>query len=237
MGGHGAPLGRKIVTVVPGTSYSVTIGAGGALGVGQTAGTGGSGSIAGSAGSNTTFGALATFRGADANRTLAAGANPLIVSDLAGAGGVREVAQKTPSLNGGCSGGVGGRNDANYAPGESGRGAQVDELAPYVNGTGNAEYAGGTAGANGTGPGKDGGGGGGGGAGPYGAGANGGIGDNSAIGSAPSGGSNGASAAANTGAGGGGGGGGACRTDSSAPSGGWLGGTGGSGQLTVSWVE
>ena len=55
-GGCGAPLGVKLVTVVPATVYGVTIGAGGSGGVAG----GGDHGLSGSA---TTFGGLATFLG------------------------------------------------------------------------------------------------------------------------------------------------------------------------------
>lgn len=54
MGGSGAPLGVKLVTVVPATVYSITIGGGGS---------GGTDAGHGNNGSDTTFGALATFKG------------------------------------------------------------------------------------------------------------------------------------------------------------------------------
>lgn len=54
MGGSGAPLGIKLVTVVPATVYSVTIGGGGS---------GGSSGGHGNNGGDTSFDSLATFKG------------------------------------------------------------------------------------------------------------------------------------------------------------------------------
>ncbi len=60
-GGGGALVGEVVVTSVPGTSYTVTCGTGGAGGAG---GVGAANGVTGSNGADTTFGALATARGA-----------------------------------------------------------------------------------------------------------------------------------------------------------------------------
>ena len=60
-GGSGAPVKAELLSVVPGTAYTITLGAGGAGGAGlNTNNTKGS---PGSDGDPTTFGALATFPG------------------------------------------------------------------------------------------------------------------------------------------------------------------------------
>lgn len=216
-GGAGALLGTAVVAVTPGTTYTVTIGAGG-----SGAGLGGTSPSAGADGADTTFDSLATFKGGKGGRAYASLANDAIV-----ARGGQHANLSYSDID----------NDLRGTPGpsEGGMGGSCEVAIAFPGGN-SAQYSGGAGGANGSFTGE-GGGGGGGGAGPFGAGGAGGAGG---IGGGGSGigddGGFGGTADDNTGAGGGGGGGG----ESANPTSGGLGrngGNGGSGYLIVSWVK
>ncbi len=198
-GGGGSISYTTYVTVVPNTTYTVTIGAGGTAPAAATNG---------NDGADTTFGSLATFKGA--GKGYYSSDSKYSVGGLA-VGGVSYGSaaylnttqpQTAPGPAIGSPGGgytdspvftYGGANQMGYAGG-----AQASTVSSYV-------------------------GGGGGGGGPGGVGAAGGNGNNAGTGVA------GSSAAANTGAGGGGGGHGSTT--------GGAGGAGGSGKLIVMWAE
>ena len=235
-GGGGALQQTVLVSVVAGTTYTVTVGAGGgAPGVGTV----------GNAGSASSFGSLAQFNGASGGMSTrfensgSAGTIPLMAT-LGGAGFVGQSGGNVylPNLTTAQIATCLGSSTVygSYLGGSIGNGGGGDwqtGSADAANnlGSGSAgnyncigSYAGGSGGTSGTGTG--GGGGGGGGAGPAGKGGNGGNGGNSPSGA----GIIGASASANTGAGGGGGG---------APGGGannGNGGAGGSGFVTIHYV-
>jgi hypothetical protein len=206
-GGGGASFIRQNVVVVPGTPVTVTIGAAGAAGTASTGGAGGNGGNGG----DTTFGALATFPGANGGQ---GGNIAAQIGVFAGGGmpvrtgyGAQSYNIVAASLNGTvATGGI-------LVPGS---GAPA---APSAGG-GATGYAGPTGFAGGVG----GTGGGGGGGGAYGVGGAGGAsGATGVAGTAP---------AANTGAGGGGGGNATTGTNSSG-----AGAIGGTGQITVTWVD
>ena len=211
-GGGGAILRVLTVPVVPGTTYTVTIGAGGSGGVYPSPNP--------TTGGDTTFGTLAIFRGASFGSADTAGAETTVTS-----GGM--------SFKANAGGNAEGSNDppnfyvAAEAAGGSGGGGQGAGLRAGVAGNDNMSgygaFTGGAAGAV-----SSAGGGGGGGAGPNGNGGAAGAGapNVSVAGVA------GTAAASNSGAGGGGGGGGGSTSGN-----GGNGGNGGSGQLTVYWQE
>lgn len=257
--GGGAPLQRQVVSVTPGVSYAIAIGAGGVAGIAGTnavphAGDGGDGSP-------TTFGALATFRGGEGGF----GGLSVLVS-VAGSGGLMpggrsndlaptfSIAGQPVVIFADDSSMIGFWHTAQPGQGGFGRVASssiTSDLGRFQYwgiggnsvGTSTTCLGGpsGTPGADGSTAFRGGGAGGGGGAGP-------GT-PSGSSGAAPSGGNGGAgnasgfattgtaggSAAANTGAGGGGGGG---SGDGTAPAvGGSAGGAGGSGSLVVSWIK
>jgi hypothetical protein len=230
-GGGGSVLCTVHATVVPNTSYTVTIGAGGTGGTGATASNGNSGN----AGSDTTFGALATFYGAGS-----------------GIGGYRDTAAPSAATYDNLGGGRNFRGSTGFVSQQSNNGASGitghpynfsnmvhgnGGMVPYLS-TGGSNSASGYAGqpslqgyAGGAGGGTSGSknsGGGGGGGGP------GGAGGAATAGSWSANTSNASSASANTGAGGGGSGGtGYNATNYSTGNG----GDGGSGFLYVIWVD
>lgn len=229
-GGGGAPLVRRGVAVTPGTTYTVTIGGGGAT---DTDGT------------DTTFDALATFPGGGKGRKAlgvqsVSATTPMVIapgtiagathpSDNAATASYWTASAVRESYLFGYSG----------QPGEGGAGLSSNSSANAPSRPGVpsvTDYAGGAAGAHGSDSGsyRGGGGGGGGGGGPYGVGGAGGAGPNGNGVGAGSAGVAGSAAAANTGAGGGGGSSGSCGT-STTPAGG-AGGAGGSGRLKVFYV-
>lgn len=224
-GGGGALRGVQLVTVTPGSSQAVVIGAGGAGASVDGA--------AGSDGADTTFGSLATFRGAmgglgsgttvdDDSTRLTLGGGNMRGEYIVGASGsklpsttvIGYVSQPSFGGLGTCvAGGTG-----NYSP------------------EGNASGTGGAQGADSTL--RGGGGGGGGGGGAFGAGTNGGAGGYGSVAANAQDGFNASNASANTGAGGGGGGGGGeAQNGVGTVGGGGNGGDGGSGKLIVVWVK
>ena len=181
-GGGGSIQNTVVVTVVPGTSYSITIGAGGTSGAVNTAG---------GIGGRSMFGALAQFFGA-------CGGGQPSASGYGGSSWQRSTGAAIIYSNA-TSSSV--RSPAN---GGNGGASTIAGLNGDRNLCGNGNYVGGTGGTSGA---ITGGGGGGGGAGPGGTAANGGAGKTgSTTGEA------GFTASANTGAGGGGGGGSASGT-------------------------
>ncbi len=177
-GGGGSLQSTVYLTVVPNTTYTITIGAGGAAPVSTN---NADGLPLANPGLDTTFGSLATFRGAgasyDAENTFAGGG--ISAKGAGGALAMIYTATSTPYSFGG--------------PGYGGPGSgYTDSWIASTAGSNPLGYAGGTQGATAT---RFGGGGGGGG--PGGVGGNGSAGSTSTS-------SAGGSAAANTGAGGGG---------------------------------
>jgi hypothetical protein len=247
-GGGGALLGTRVVTVTPGASITVTVGAGGAGGASDTNG---------NDGADSTFGELARFHGGQGGARglaitisvgstyalLARGGAPVSAMPPASATLRRhhfpDATAATFWLAHGC-----------HASGGFGLHSQVSGMEEYAAGCPNpmaGPYSlGGAAGTVGSTsiPASDvfygGGRGGGGGGGPYQA--------AGAVGNAPSGGNGGNAGAsgaagtaggagiANSGAGGGGGGGGGGSVSGAAGAGG-AGGNGGSGLVIVSWVK
>jgi hypothetical protein len=234
-GGGGAILSVRSVSVVPGTTYNVVIGAGGS---GGTPGSGGT-STRGDDGSDTTFGGfLAVFRGAAGGGNASSGDSTNGAASYGGsptrlAGAQRVVAAPTTALVATLAilprvpsaGGFG--ISSNLAPFDT----RVEPGVPSTEG-----FIGGAAGAVGVDDGSylAGGPGGGGGSGPYAPGADGGSGGNANSAGAGSNGAAGAAGGANSGSGGGGGGGGG--SGNSAGGTGATGGAGGSGRLRVSYV-
>ncbi len=220
-GGGGSRQSTRAVTVVPTTVYTTTIGAGG-----PTSSTDGS---------DTTFGSLATFRGAQGGLSplaaatvaqwAAGGGNTACTSGFSGtdpgAGLLIPAINRSP----GCGSAGGNFNHATIASGTAAIGPDSEQ--GYAAGTSQAQGS-----TSGTHPG--GGGGAGGGAGPGGNGGNGGAGGAGSGAGTGSNGGNGVAAAANTGAGGGSGGG----AGGGAVGGGTGGdgGAGGSGRLFITYV-
>jgi hypothetical protein len=240
-GGGGAALYSQIVAVTPGNVYAVTIGGGGTGGF--TSGSPGNGDD-GSDGGDTTFGSLATFRGAAGGGADVFGTTSTGFLYTLGGPPVRrnggEGFYELYFIGAGATTGLLGRP----YPRESGAGgagvaSRSAGIQPTIAGNPSLQgYAGGAAGAIGSQVGGyyGGGSGGGGGGGPYGVGANGGNGSNGNSAGGSSAATGGSNAGANTGAGGGGGGGSGNYQSGSAGSCG-AGGNGGSGQLTVIWVK
>jgi hypothetical protein len=114
-GGHGS-VQETILTVVPGTAYTITIGAGGAK---STSGLGNSGS-------STSIGSLFTLNGADGggsgNVYIFTGYNSLNESGPAGSGGQGGRSGKTNAFNGGYTGATKGINGKG-----GGGGAHIDQ--------------------------------------------------------------------------------------------------------------
>jgi hypothetical protein len=225
-GGGGGAIGRtQCLPVDDSTSYTLTIGAGGA------AGAGGATPSDGSDGGDTSFGSLATWRGAAGGFTKVRSA----ATNLVGWGGVAVRSNASQMIG----------NPGSAAPGEQARQAGQGGLGmsnvTVLGGDGMASpqgYAGGAQGASGgsdDGTHRGGGPGGGGGAGPKGAGGAGGVGGNANAGGTGVAGGAGTAPAANTGAGGSGGGGGGA--------GGGAGGAGGAGRagadgyMTITWMR
>ncbi len=216
-GGGGAILCRQTVDVVPGASYAVVIGTGGA---------------SDADGTDTTFGSLATFCGAgrgvagntSTNTTLdgSQGGSPVRLTTASGLRVVGGTVTLPTFFSSPASGGF--ATTQNAANGGAG------------NRNPHGGFAGGTSGARGTDSSTYRGGGntGGGGAGPYGAGGAGGASGNGNNAGTGGNGVAGTAAAANTGAGGGGGGSAGHGTIAGSSA---SGGAGGSGRLLVSWVK
>lgn len=225
-GGGAAPLVSRKVPVTPGVVYTVTIPAGGA---------------SDTDGGDTTFDALATFRGGGKGGSATGvqsitSTKPMVMypgtikgAHMPAGGGFWPQGETIENANGilvlGApgTGGAGVSSNSGNAPSRNGMPSETG-------------YAGGSSGAHGASSGsyRGGGGGGGGGGGPYGVGANGAAGPAGNGAGAGTAGSAGSSAAANTGAGGGGGSAGSSGT-SGTPAGG-AGGVGGSGRLIVRYV-
>lgn len=236
-GGAGALLQMQIVTVVPATSYAVTIGTGGAGGAPAF--------TAGVAGNSTTFGSLAEFRGGSggaygpnvdytALKVLVPGGIPTFSASRGGAPIIdTSTFSPLPSmlmLEGPSNGGSSGLYQSPFGAAKE---SSAGNYAPNVIG-GAGGGAGGAAGANTAGFGSGAGGGGGGG-GPNGNGGAGGAGGAENLAGAGAPGAFGNPAGANSGAGGGGGGGGGRGTTTGGGSG--DGDAGGSGMLVVLWVS
>ncbi len=221
-GGGGSQQSTQLVAVVPGTTYTITIGAGGtANGV----------DVEGSAGDDTFFGALATFPGGGGG-----GAPSFEVPNVA----ARACLGGRP-VRGEFQDGQGGQYIPttigielyDLAPGAGGHG--INSITSQNGIDGAASIQGWAGGASfGCGNFTGGGAGGGGGGGPGGVGGDGGEGGDGG-GTNGFAGSMGTVGAANTGAGGGGGGSGG--NGSSAGGAGANGKAGGSGKLIVSWIE
>ena len=236
-GGGGAPFGVRIMTLVPGTAYTATVGFGGSGGAGGIAS---STTIptAASNGQESTFDdgstIFAKFPGGGAGHGIAT-ATIQSIGHFAPGGthtpGVLFNDMHNSVLSafapfGPASPGSGGFGTNKIAFKQS---ANVG----YRGFDSETSQTGGSGGSEGTDNSSHigGGGGGGGGGGAFGAGGAGGAGGNGNTGSAGSAGSAGTSGSANTGAGGGGGGGGGC-SDVSGGNGG-AGGDGGSGKMTI----
>lgn len=115
-GGNGSFWGFRIVTVTPAAVIAVTIGAGG---------TAGSGTGNGGAGGNTTFGALATFKGAQGGLHNGTVTNILYPGETQGGippvpGSVAAAGQNSVSFTGGASGGGSGGSGGAAGPGGNG---------------------------------------------------------------------------------------------------------------------
>lgn len=234
-GGGGSLQGTAVVTVTPGNSYNIVIGAGGTAGAAGLAGS----NTAGGDGGDTTFdGTAAVFHGAQGGAPgVAATSSPDVGASVLGGQatsmsatalyqyGGWSVSTIRPFVFSGPAGGGCGRACADTT--NSGGTAGADN--PIGNSAGGS---GSTCGAD-DGSYRGGGGGGGGGGGPGGNGAAGGAGGGTAAGTGTAG-SAGSNASANTGAGGGGGGSGGHALGGGVAGG--NGGTGGSGKLTVIWV-
>jgi hypothetical protein len=226
-GGGGAEEQKRWVTLTPGETCTITIGAGGSA-AGGGASSNGSDGTKGSNGTDTTFACAAgtfTFRGAQGG---AGGPWSTVTQNMAYGGSTDRGAFGPPVDLGNSNfitvwslAGVGGPG------GNTGTGGAQDGFAGFAGRQGYAGGTGGTQGADSTGAGGSGGGGGGGGGG--GIGANGGAGGKG--GGTAVAGSAGSAAAANTGAGGGGGGGGGNSSGTSANGG--KGGAGASGYLKL----
>lgn len=209
-GGGGAALPSiAYVTVTPNAAITVTIGAGGA----SVAGTAGAGTV-GNVGADSTFGTYATFGGASG------GAGGTTAATTAAGGGLATKGAAGTNLYTAIGAGTLAATGTGvvYSPGCGGHTWSQAAAAAAFAGSMNIQggFSGGAAGTPSSGIG----GGGGGAAGP---GAAGGGGGNSAGGA-------GTAAAANSGAGGGGGGGISSSTSGAS-------GAGGSGQITVVWVD
>lgn len=242
-GGGGAVPGWEILTVVPGETLNVDIGAGGAAGTSSASGGDGGNTIIRRGAT-----VLAVFPGAQSGGGSANHVEGLIEHFVLG--GMPRAGALAPIRVGLADVIRNFRYDTSgppwsttsmlipVVPGSGGYGASGSTLVPSSAGSPNAigVFAAGAAGTKGAdfGAGRGGGGGGGGAAGPYGAGGSGGN------GGVPGGGTNsatgGASAGANTGAGGGGGGSGAYYSGATVTTGAF-GGAGGSGALVVTYVE
>lgn len=136
-GGNGAGWGFRVVTVTPAAVIAVTIGAGGTAGVGT--GNGG-------AGGNTTFGALATFRGAQGG--VHAGTTTNIGYPGEAQGGIAVIPSSVPGVGqnsigftGGAGGGGSGGSGGAAGPGGNGAAGAI------FNGTGASAAANSGAGA------------------------------------------------------------------------------------------
>jgi len=220
-GGGGGALQKKLrVSVVPGTTYNITIGAGGTAGIWLGAN--------GGAGGDTTFDTLATFHGASG------AANGVLTALAIGAASYK-----------GFSGASVSYRDSNFSTGASSKitcpalGGAVDD-AGFDNIFGYGSFTGGGPGTSGMsvfdesiGTIAGGAGGGGGGAGPAGSGGNGGDGGDASDGGSAGSGGGGAPGAANSGAGGGGGGGAGNGANGGTDGNGGDGGNGGSGKLII----
>jgi len=227
-GGGGAMMVMRAVPVVPGTSYDITIGAGGNF---ANSGFAQDTTIAVSGGGLEIFRAKAAESGVGATafgdtgvgRGVNVGGGPVIGGNVAQsfieATALTGLYLPTATLGGGgsTSGGPGA-----YTV----RGGQVSQQ-------GFAGGSGGTSGVD-SGTSRGGGGGGGGAGGPRGIGGNGGNGGNGNAGGAPGVGTNGGNAPPNSGAGGGGGGSSGCGTSVAVAG---VGGDGGSGYALLLWVE
>jgi Glycine-rich domain len=232
-GGGGAVASYNIVSVVPGSSYTITIGAGGTTAAGATSDNGNG--TNGNDGADTTFGSLATFCGAGGGGAGAGSATVISTGGSTVRGGVNPVSGYATNLGTipyiGWAipgyGAIGGNNALNVTAGylataaqgavgnPNGAAAPSPSFGPDSTGVGG--YAGGGGGTS-----------------VYAAGGAAGTGGS---GSATTGntGNPGGNATVNTGAGGGGGGGGGNGATASANAG--NGGSGGSGQLTVMWID
>jgi hypothetical protein len=225
-GGGGALKCFALVAVTPGDTPAVVLGAAGAAGNGTNGGDGG----------NTTFGALATFKGGgggvwQSGQSYA----PSSTNTVMFFGGASKTGVPTTALSSQmttASASVSFQSGPQYG----GFSYVSNNTAGATAGGDSDDYSGGAAAAAGS---DDstaygGGCGAGGGAGPGGAGGAGGAGGNGNNGGAGAAGTAGGTAGANTGAGGGGGGNGGYGSASGGARG--AGGAGGSGQLTVIWV-
>ncbi len=147
-GGDGAPLGSIPCTVIPGTPYAVTIGAGG------TAQAGGTQSTRGNNGSTSSLAALAIFKGGrggayDTNPWPGPGRAGSAIGGLAGLPG-----QDSVSFDGGTGSGGGGGGAGPYGNGGNGASGSV-ATSPSANsgaggGGGTATAVDGAAGGSGT---------------------------------------------------------------------------------------
>lgn len=225
-GGGGALMSRLTITVIPGTSYAVTIGVGGSGG--SNGGTHNTDGIVGSSGTDTIFGSLAKFIGAAPGGGGAkVPASPAAIGGLGIRFQTSIIANRTDINQGGDGSlAVTGGNTTN---GHIGMTTVFSIL----------QAAGGTVGST-TDSGRGGGGGGGGGTGGDGAiaggiGGNGGAGNGAGGGGFGANGSNGTAASANSGSGGGGGGAAGNGSSDGGPAAG-AGAPGGSGKLTILWI-
>lgn len=236
-GGGGASLeASTTVAVTPGASYAVTIGAGGSSG--GSGGSSNSNGADGEAGGDTTFGAVATFKGATGGRGghRILDTSPQVYLLAPGGGAVGAFQPSVAAVSD-----VFRFFSAGYGSGGEG----VDNktlLAPRSGTTAIQGFVGGFGGAKGADSGtyRGGGSGGGGAAGPGGDGGDGGVGgDGRAVGGDWGTAGNAAGplgVAANTGGGGGGGGAGGSSDSGHSGGTGGSGGAGGSGKLTILYV-
>jgi hypothetical protein len=231
-GGGGSLLSWQIVNVVPGTTYVVTVGAGG---------NGATPTNPGANGSATSFDTLAVFSGAGGGASTTSSGAGTAFQAFGGTPVALNSAVTSAAYNGRTALNISPNGDSIQTPAGSG-GRSINQAGNNVGaisfaGTPSAQgFAGGAGGSfGGTSTGVGGGGGGGGGGGPGGVGGAGGTGGNGSATVAVTSGTAGSAAAANTGGGGGGGGGGGTSTSGGASGSG--GGSGGSGKLTISWIE
>lgn len=148
-GGKGAAVFSQIVSVSPFESISVTIGAGGAGGVGNV--TFGAGT-AGGAGGNSLFGSYITFPGAPAGPYHVQATGGSALDTAAGQRGLTAAGLQA-GANGGLRGFTNGGTTTNPVPGQnsayaSGGAAGTGGLSFAPGGGGGASYGAGGAGAN-----------------------------------------------------------------------------------------
>lgn len=240
-GGGGATRRTCIISVTPGNTLDVTVGAAGA---GAASGSNAAGSAGGDSIVKILAGAeLARARGGDGGWTYSTPTSTA-AARIWTYGGASAPIGEAPGPTGSvgavlCSSPTTNTPNLTRAPGDGGFGkanASDVNYAEQIGSTSAAGFSGGAAGGRGSDSGSylAGGTGGGGGGGGFGVGAGGGTGGNGNNAGAGGNATNGSSAAANTGGGGGGGGGAGHGSASNGTSG--AGGNGGSGKVIITWI-